>query len=210
MRAGCIYIIINAASAGTILKGELPVSKFEEKTLDSKTIFKGRVFNVREDRALLPDGREARREVVEHGGGASVVALDAGCNVYFVRQWRYPFGAELLEIPAGKLDADEDPAECARRELCEEAGVAAGRLVDLGEFYATPAYCTEVLHIYLALDLKETEQNLDDGEFLDVVKIPFKKALTMAVNGEIIDAKTQIGLLKTFFWLNKGKNVNIV
>lgn len=183
------------------------MSKFEEKTLDSKKIFEGRVFGVRVDRALLPDGRETRREVVEHSGGASIVALDGENNIYLVRQWRYPFGAEILEIPAGKLGPGEDPKACALRELSEEAGMRAGSLVDLGEFYATPAYCTEVLHIYLALDLTPTEQNLDDGEFLDVVKMPFDAALKMAVSGEIHDAKTQIGILKTFFWLNKEKNV---
>ena len=205
-----MYYNKRGVSQNRLIRGELFLSKFEEKTLDSKTIYEGRVFNMRVDRALLPDGREVSREVVEHGGGASVVALDNDGNVYLVRQWRYPFGAELLEIPAGKLDPGENPAECALRELCEEAGVAAGRLVDLGEFYATPAYCTEVLHIYLALNLKETGQNLDDGEFLDVVKIPFSKALDMAIAGDIIDAKTQIGLLKAFFWLNKGNNVNIL
>lgn len=186
------------------------MSKFEEKTLYSKKIYEGRVFDVRIDRALLPDGREVSREVVEHNGGASVVALDGEGNVYLVRQWRYPFGAELLEIPAGKLDPGEDPQACALRELSEEAGMTAGRLIHLGAFYATPAYCTEVLHIYLALDLLSTGQNLDDGEFLDVVKIPFSQALEMAIKGEIMDAKTQIGLLKAFFWLNKGNNVNIL
>jgi len=185
------------------------VSKFREKTLEKKQIYEGRVFDVRVDRALLPDGREVSREVVVHGGGASVVALDGENNVYLVRQWRYPFETEMLEIPAGKLNRGEDPHSCALRELSEEAGVAAGRLVDLGAYYPTPAYCTEVLNIYLALDLTETGQKLDDGEFLDVVKMPFEQALGLALDGKICDAKTQIGLLKAFFWLNEGKNAKI-
>jgi ADP-ribose pyrophosphatase len=185
------------------------VSKFEEKTLRSKQIYEGRVFDVRVDRVRLSNGSETGREVVVHGGGASVVALDGDKNIYLVRQWRYPFGRELLEIPAGKLDRGEEPKECALRELMEETGMRAGRLVDLGEFYATPAYCTEVLHIYLALDLEEAGQDLDDGEFLDVVKMPFDTAFKMAVRGEIRDAKTQIGLLKAFFRLNK-ENMNIL
>ncbi len=181
------------------------MSNFEEKKLESKQIYEGRVFDVCVDRVRLPNGREAGREVVVHGGGASVVALDSAGNIYLVRQWRYPFGTELLEIPAGKLDRGEKPEACALRELSEETGMRAGKLVDLGEFYATPAYCTEVLHIYLALDLEEAGQSLDDGEFLDVVKMPFEAALQMAIRGEIRDAKTQIGLLKAFFWLNKEK-----
>lgn len=186
------------------------MSKFRETTLDSRQIYEGRVFSVRVDRALLPDGREVSREVVVHNGGAGVVALDSEDNVCLVRQWRYPFGAELLEIPAGKLDRGEEPKECALRELAEETGMRAGRIVNLGAYYGTPAYCTEVLHIYLALDLTETGQHLDDGEFLDVVRMPFLQALDLAIKGEIRDAKTQIGLLKAFFWLNKGKNVNIL
>jgi ADP-ribose pyrophosphatase len=179
--------------------------KFKEKTLFQKTIFEGRVFDVRLDRAELPDGREVSREVVLHNGGASVVALDGEKNIYLVRQWRYPFAAELLEIPAGKLDPGENPEDCALRELAEETGLNAGRLVDLGAVYATPAYCTEVLHIYLALDLEKTVQHLDDGEFLDVVKMPFYEAFDAALCGEIRDSKTQIGLLKTYFWLNKNE-----
>jgi len=177
------------------------LSNFEEKTVSSATIFSGKVFDVHLDRALLPDGREVGREVVLHNGGASIVALDAQGCVYLVRQWRYPFAAELLEIPAGKLGEGEDPRECALRELKEETGMVAGRMVPLGDYYATPAYCSEVLHIFLALDLEKSQQCLDDGEFLEVVKMPFWDAFELVMDGEIKDAKTQIGILKASFWL---------
>lgn len=174
--------------------------------VSSETIFEGRVFSVCVDRALLPDGRKARREVVLHSGGASVVALDSGGYVYLVRQWRYPFASAMLEIPAGKLEDGEDPAHCAVRELREETGMAAGQLISLGDHYPTPAYCSEVLRIYLALDLVHVGQRLDDGEFLEAVKIPFEEAFLMVIRGELRDAKTQIGLLKTWHWLkNKEK-----
>lgn len=185
------------------------MSRFEEKTVSSKTIYQGRVFDVHLDGVLLPDGREASREVVLHGGGASVVALDSRGFTYMVRQWRYPFHTELLETPAGKLGEGEDPQDCALRELQEETGMAAGRILKLGEYYATPAYCSEALHIFLALDLEQKAQNLDDGEYLEVVKMPFEEAFYMAINGEIKDAKTQIGLLKTYYWLKNKENGTI-
>ncbi len=184
------------------------MSKFKEITVGSKTVFDGRVFGVQVDSVLLPGGNPATREVVLHNGGASVVALDQDDNVYMVRQWRYPFHAELLELPAGKLGLGEDPMECAARELREETGMIAGKLLPLGEYLATPAYCTEVLHIYLALDLVKSQQCLDEGEFLEVVKIPFQNALEMVISGKIKDAKTQIGILKAYFLLKKKDIVN--
>lgn len=184
------------------------MSKFEEITVGSKAVFDGRVFGVQVDSVLLPGGNPATREVVLHNGGASVVALDDENNLYLVRQWRYPFHTELLEIPAGKLGRGEDPKDCALRELREETGMIAGKLLPLGEYLATPAYCTEVLHIYLATDLKKSQQCLDEGEFLEIVKIPFQDALKMVLSGEIKDAKTQIGILKAYFLQKNKDNVN--
>lgn len=184
------------------------MSKFEEITVGSKAVFDGRVFSVQVDSVLLPGGNPATREVVLHNGGASVVALDQEDNLYLVRQWRHPFHTELLELPAGKLGCGEDPRDCAARELREETGMIAGKLIPLGEYMATPAYCTEVLHVYLALDLQQSQQCLDEGEFLEVVKIPFQEALDMVISGEIKDAKTQIGILKTFFMLKNKDYVN--
>ena len=186
------------------------MSGFEEITVSTRTVFEGRVFGVQVDEALLPDGKPITREVVRHTGGASIVALDDDGFVYLVRQWRYPFHAELLEIPAGKLMRGEDPRSCAARELTEETGMIAGRMILLGESLATPAYCTEVLHIYLALDLKKSQQCLDEGEFLEVVRLPFWEVWDGVMQGEIKDAKTQIGILKAGFWLKSGKDLSVL
>jgi ADP-ribose pyrophosphatase len=184
------------------------LSRFEEITVGSKAVFDGRVFSVRVDNILLPGGKPATREMVLHNGGASVVALDHDENIYLVRQWRHPFHTELLELPAGKLGPGEDPRDCAARELREETGMAAGKLIPLGQYMATPAYCSEVLHIYLALDLEKSQQCLDEGEFLEVVKIPFQEAFEMVISGEIKDAKTQVGILKAYFMLKNKEFVN--
>ena len=167
-----------------------------EQMLKKTPIFKGRVFEVSVDDVKLCDGSETTREVVWHGGGTACVAIDENNDIHLVKQWRYPFGKELLEIPAGKLEPNEEPIECAKRELVEEIGLFPKDIELLAEMYAAPAYLNEKLSIYIAREFEQKVQNLDDGEFLDVVKIPFKKAFDMVLSGEIKDAKTQIGILK--------------
>jgi len=121
-----------------------------------------------------------------------------------VKQFRYPMQQVTLEIPAGKLEAGEDPANCGRRELREEAGRTCGKYTPLGKLFPTPAYDTEVIHMYLAQELSAPEaQDLDDGEFLDVTELPLEQAVQMVMDGEIPDAKTQIALLKTYVLLQK-------
>lgn len=167
-----------------------------EKTIDSTRIFEGRVVRLRRDTVELENGKQTFREVIDHPGGVSILALDQDQNVFFVRQFRYPFGQTLLELPAGKLEAGETPAECGKRELREETGCTAGRFEPMGKLIPTCAYDTEVIHLFFASDLTRGEQHLDENEFLSVERIPLAKALDMVLNGEIIDAKTQIALLK--------------
>ena len=170
----------------------------EEKTLKQEYIFKGKIINLRKDEALLPDGKTAAREVVEHRGGVCVLPLTENNEILFVRQFRYPYMEELLEIPAGKRDSyDEKPIDCGKRELKEETGAESDNFVFLGEFYPTPGYTNEVIYIFYADNLKYGETNPDDDEFLDLVKIPFDKAVEMALSGEIKDGKTQSAILKT-------------
>lgn len=168
---------------------------FTEKTISTKEIYKGRIFDVSMDYVLLPDGSEATRELVKHPGGVCVVAYEDG-YIYLVEQYRKPYDENTIELPAGKLEYGENHCDAGKRELLEEVGVEANEFEYIGKSYSTPGFLNEVIHIYLALDLVKREQHLDEGEFLDVLKIPFEKAVEMVMNGEILDGKTIIGILK--------------
>lgn len=172
----------------------------KETTKSQEYRFKGRIINLRQDVAILPDGSEANREVVEHNGGVCVLPLTENNEIIFVKQFRYPYMEELLEIPAGKRDSkDEEPLSCGKRELKEETGAESDNFVFLGELYPSPGYVNEVIYMYYADNLTYGECDPDDDEFLDLVKIPFEKAVEMVVSGEIKDAKTQSAILKVAF-----------
>ncbi len=155
------------------------------------------------DKVELPDGREATREYVKHPGGVCVVPINEKGEVFLVRQFRYPFGRVLTEIPAGKLEYGEDHRECGLRELKEEIGAEPGRFDYLGCLYPTVAYDTEVIHMYLARDLSFGDRDLDDDEFIDVIRLPFEEAVEGAFRGDYPDAKTQLALLKARELLSK-------
>ena len=176
----------------------------QEKTTASNRTYEGKIFYITKDTAELEDGRQVQRDVVHHSGGVCVVPLTEKGTVLMVKQFRYPMQQVTLEIPAGKLEKGEDPADCGRRELREEAGRTCGKYTPLGKLFPTPAYDTEVIHMYLAQELSAPEaQDLDDGEFLDVTELPLEQAVQMVMDGEIPDAKTQIALLKTYVLLQK-------
>ena len=167
-----------------------------EKTLTSKELYNGKVIRVTLDTVELENGDTSFREVVHHHGGACVLAVTPAEEIYMVRQFRYAFGQELWELPAGKLEAGEDPRAAALRELGEECGVTADEFRDFGAVYPTVGYCTEVIYLYLARGLHAAKQHLDDDEFLDVYKVPFEKAYRMVLDGEIKDSKSVAGILK--------------
>ncbi len=168
-----------------------------EETLSQDIRYQGRIINLRLDEALLPNGNRAYREVVEHPGGVCVAALTAERELLFVRQFRYPYGEILLELPAGKLDrTGEDPLEGGKRELREETGATAARYRSLGTLYPTPGYCNEIIYLYLAEDLMFADSCPDEDEFLECERIPLDKAVEMVLANEITDAKTQIAVLK--------------
>lgn len=177
----------------------------KEKTLRSEYVFQGRILNVRVDTVLLPDGRTTTREVVEYSGAVAVVAVTSAKEVVMVRQYRHPAGRELVEIPAGKIEAGENPEACARRELIEETGYTADSWRCLGRFYSTPGFSSELTHLYLASGLTPCAASPDEGEFVEVVRIPLAQALEMAVRGEICDAKSICGLLLASRVLEENK-----
>jgi ADP-ribose pyrophosphatase len=166
----------------------------ENETLERRTIFEGKVVRLYVDRVRLPSGMEAEREVVLHRGAVGMVALDGDGYVFLVRQYRHAPGEELLEIPAGKLDEGEDPLQCARRELKEEVGCSASQWMKMAAFYTSPGFSDEVLHLYLARDLRSGEADPEEDEFLEIVRVSLSEALSMIAKGEIRDAKTIAGL----------------
>lgn len=171
----------------------------EEKTIKENTIFEGRIFTVRKDEVQLPDGHTSTREVAYHNGGVCVAPLTEDNELIMVKQFRYPYKEILIELPAGKLEKDENPYDAGMRELEEETGYVTKEMKSLGEFYPTPGYCSEIIHLYYADNLIKKEQKLDEGEFLEVEKIKLKDALKMVLNGEIKDGKTQTIILKLAF-----------
>ncbi len=177
-----------------------------EKQLEAQYLYKGKIINLRRDTALLPDGSTALREVVEHPGGVCVVAIDDDENILMVKQYRYPYGEIIYEIPAGKRDhANEDPLECGKRELKEETGAVADEYLFLGELYPTPGYCGEIIWLYAAKGLRFGKQQPDEDEFIAAEKIPFDKVVEMIMAGDIKDAKTQTAVLKLKLLRDQGK-----
>ena len=157
-----------------------------EKTISEKEIYKGRVVHLTCDEVELENGYKTLREVIHHPGGVCIVALDEDENVYFVKQFRYPFKTALMEIPAGKLEYGEDHLECGKRELKEEIGATAEKMTYLGCIYPTVAYDTEIIHMYMAEGLDFGEQHLDEGEFLDVTKMPLEEAYKMVMENNTV------------------------
>jgi ADP-ribose pyrophosphatase len=163
--------------------------------IKSETMLQGRAFKIRRDTLKTPDGRETKLEIVEHGGSVVLIPLDAQGNLLFVRQYRHAAGKEILELPAGTRDADEPYQACAAREIREETGMEAGQLHKIGEFYLAPGYSTEFMAVFVATGLRHNPLQADDDEFLQVEKIPLRRAIEMAEHGEVPDAKSLAALL---------------
>jgi len=169
---------------------------FYEQTEEVQGIFNGRIITVHNDTVTLVNGDTAEREVVDHPGGVAVIGLTDDNEIILVRQFRYPYKEITLEIPAGKLEKGEDPLEAGIREFSEECGASAESFEPFGEIYPTPGYCGEIIRLFCATGLTFGDQNLDDDEFLDIIKMPIKECVSKIMNGEIKDAKTIIGILK--------------
>ena len=171
--------------------------KLTEKTLRQEYKYRGKIVNLRVDDAELENGHVTKREVVEHPGGVTIAALTEKEELLFVRQFRYPFQEVVLETPAGKLEPGEDPLEAGKRELKEETGAAGRDFVFLGNMYPTPGYCGEIIRLYACRVDGYGDMDPDEDEFLEVERIPLKKAVQMVLDNEIPDGKTQLLILKT-------------
>lgn len=167
----------------------------EEKTINKKEIYAGNIINLRYDEVLTPAGNKVGREIVEHSGGVTIIAIRNDDKILLVEQFRKPTEECLLELPAGKLEEDEDPLECAKRELIEETGYQAGEIEHLFSFYTSPGFCDEVLHLYIARDLKEVGIDPDEDENIIIHTIERSDILGLIEGGEVKDSKTIIGLL---------------
>lgn len=179
--------------------------KLIEKTLSSKTVFDGKILHITHDDIELPDGRRSKREVVNHPGGVCVAALDEYNNLIFVRQFRYPYKEVVLDLPAGKLEKGSTPLENGKRELLEETGAVGYSYASLGQLYPSPGYTNEIIHLYACKIKSQGESRPDEGEFLNIEKIPLEKAVEMVLNNQLPDAKTQTAVLKTALLLQSGK-----
>jgi ADP-ribose pyrophosphatase len=168
------------------------------RTLAQKMLFQGHIINLRQDDVLLPNGVPSTRDIVEHPGAVCVAALTANNELLFVRQFRYAFGEVMTELPAGKIDAGEDPLNAAKRELREETGATAAQWKDMGIMLPTVGYCNEKIYFYLATGLSFGDNDPDEDEFLELHRIPLGNALRMVLADELPDGKTQTLILKLF------------
>ena len=166
------------------------------KILSQQLVYKGRVVEIREDRVIDPSGKEYLRELVVHPGAVCIVARPTPDEVILIRQYRHATGKELLEIPAGTLHKNEDPQDCAVRELEEETGYLASRMIERARFWTTPGFTTEFMYLYEASDLVKTQINPDEDEVIEVDIVPRLDALRMIDDGRIQDAKSILGLLR--------------
>ncbi len=171
---------------------------FEEKTLDSEYVYRGKVINVLRDNVEISTGRKSVREVVEHSGGVVIVAQKSDDTILMVKQFRYPIKQTVLELPAGKLEKGEEPFPAAKRELEEETGYSADEWQSLGYINTTPGFCNEKLYLYLAKNLKFVGEHPDEGEIIQCFEYNINEIFEKIKNGEINDAKTICGLMRAF------------
>ena len=165
------------------------------EVMHTETKFRGKAFDVRQDQVSLPDGNRARLDIVVHNESVSMIPVDADGLIWFIRQYRHPAQGEILELPAGVMEAGERPEYSAGREIREEIGMAASQLKKLGSFFLAPGYSTELMHVYLATGLNEDPLQPDRDEFIRIEKITVQEAFRLAESGQIRDAKTLAALL---------------
>lgn len=168
---------------------------FRETIKKSEYIYKGKILTLRKDLVILPNKKEATREIIEHNGGVCVLAIKDDI-VSLVKQYRHPYEKEILELPAGKLEMNEDPYEAGIRELEEEVGIKTKKLCSLGYSYPSPGYSNEIIYMFYTEEFEMTNLHLDEDEFLEPVKVNINDLYKMIENNELVDAKSIITILK--------------
>ncbi len=172
----------------------------------SENVFQGKVFDVCIDQIINPAGKTQRIEYVKHAGGVTIVPVDDEDQILFVLQYRHPTGEELLELPAGSIEANEDPESCARRECREEVGMSPANLQHLGGTFLAPGYSSEFLHYYLARDLSAAPLPPDEDEDIEVVRLSWKASIQKVKQNQIRDAKTMTGIFLAGMCMGKWGN----
>ena len=175
--------------------------KFNEKTINSENIFNGKILKLRVDEVMLSNGEKTTREIVKNNRAVAIIQIKKKKKMFLVKQFRKAIEKELIELPAGKIEKEEDPKDCALRELEEEIGYKAGHIQKLLSIYTSPGFSNEIIHIYVARDLKKTKINRDDDELMDIIEVSINEAKNMMDEGKIMDAKTITGILA---YLNKN------
>ena len=175
------------------------MSDLKESTISTTVVYKGDFLDVRQDEVLLPNGETGTREWINHPGAVVIVPILPNGEIALIKQFRYATGSEFIELPAGKLDAGEDPEECALRELEEEIGYRANKIKFLANIHPAIGFTNEIMGVFLAENLEKTEHNRDNDEFLELVPTTLTEALNLVWENKITDVKSIIGLL----WLQK-------
>lgn len=176
------------------------LERLEEQKIESNEVFNGRLLHVFKDRVRLPDGSTSTREWIKHPGAAAVVPVFKNGDIMLIKQFRYPLREVFYEVPAGKIDSQEDPEKTAAREVKEETGLIYNKSHYLAPFHPSIGYTDEVIHLFCAWDITETDRRVDDDEFLLTERVSFREAIQMVYDGKITDGKTMVSLLMSWQW----------
>ena len=171
------------------------MTNLKENKISSKIIYQGRLLDVRSDKVILPNGKTSTREWIKHPGAVCMIPRLPDNKIALIRQYRYPVNKEMIELPAGKLEENENPVTCAKRELEEEIGYRTEKLTFLTNLHPAIGFADEIMGLYLAEDLVKTTSNKDEDEFLELIPTSLNKAVEMVWKGKITDVKTIIGIL---------------
>lgn len=176
---------------------------YEEKTMKSEKIYEGKIVNLRIDTVELPDKKYSKREIIEHPGSVGIIPIKEDGTIILVEQFRKPIEKSLLEIPAGKIEINEEPKETALRELVEETGYIANKMEYISEFYTSPGFSNEKIYLFLATELEFDKENPGEDEYIDIKKVKIEDLINMINRGEIIDSKTIIGIFYAEKYINQ-------